>query len=224
MRERPFAAWLCLLSAAVFAAIMVLLAAGTTFAGESAPIRSARATVSLVSDTDAYAPGTPLRLALRFRLAAGWHIYWRNPGDAGAPPELKPTLPEGAQAGPIEWPAPTRIAEGPLMAYGYTGEVLLPFAVTPPRTGGTLAVRAHATWLVCSDICVPEGAIFVSICRPARRRSQPPRHCLPPPASARRARRPSPPGSPRMGGSTWTQRSFRRPMSRRPGSCPISPA
>ncbi len=160
MRDCPFAAWLRLPSAALSLLILVLLAGGPTFAAESAPVRSARATVSLVSDTDAYAPGTPLRLALRFQLAPGWHIYWRNPGDAGAPPELKPTLPEGAQAGQIEWPVPARIAEGPLMTYGYTGEVLLPFTLSPPPTGGTLAIRAHATWLVCADICVPEGGDF----------------------------------------------------------------
>ena len=164
MRDRPLAACLpplsAVLAAVLAAVVMVLLAAGPLFAGESAPIRSARATVSLVSDTDAYAPGTPFRLALRFRLAAGWHIYWRNPGDAGAPPELTPTLPEGAQAGPIEWPTPTRIAEGPLMTYGYTGDVVLPFAVTPPRAGGTLPIRVHATWLVCADICVPEAGDF----------------------------------------------------------------
>ncbi|MGH6975018.1 MAG: protein-disulfide reductase DsbD domain-containing protein, partial [Stellaceae bacterium] len=27
-------------------------------------------------------------LGLEFRMAPGWHIYWRSPGDAGYPPRL----------------------------------------------------------------------------------------------------------------------------------------
>src|SRR6185369_7282273 len=99
-------------------------------------------------------------LGLRLRLADGWHTYWRNPGDAGVAPELTLELPEGASAGPIAWPTPARVAEGSLMTYAYSGEVLLPVTVTPPPSGGVLTVKAHATWLVCRDICVPEEANF----------------------------------------------------------------
>ena len=79
---------------------------------ESAPATSPRATASLVSDVDTVAPGQPFRVGLRLRLAPGWHTYWQNPGDAGVPPELDLTLPPGATAGPIAWPAPQRVAEG----------------------------------------------------------------------------------------------------------------
>ena len=127
-------------------------------AGESAPVRSSRATVTLVSDTDAVRAGQPLRLGLRLRLAPGWHTYWRNPGDAGVPAELELTLPPGAAAGDLQWPTPVRLPEGPLMTYGYTGEVLLPVAVTPGPD--PLRVEASATWLVCEKICVPEEGRF----------------------------------------------------------------
>src|SRR5208283_6238958 len=83
------------------------------------------------SDTDAVSPGTPFQIGLRFRLAPGWHTYWRNPGDAGVAPELDLALPKGVVAGPLAWPAPQRVTEGPLMTYAYTGEVLLPLTVTP---------------------------------------------------------------------------------------------
>lgn len=132
-------------------------------AGESAPVRSSRATVTLVSDTDAVRAGQPLRLGLRMRLASGWHTYWRNPGDAGVPPELTLTLPAGATAGDLQWPTPVRLAEGPLMTYGYTGEVLLPITVTPGAVtpgAGPLHVEASATWLVCEQLCVPEEGRF----------------------------------------------------------------
>jgi thiol:disulfide interchange protein/DsbC/DsbD-like thiol-disulfide interchange protein len=142
--------------------ILWLLLAGWSFGAaalESNQVTSTRATASLVSDTDTVAPGKPFHIGLRLRLAPGWHTYWQNPGDAGVPPALDLTLPDGANAGPIAWPVPQRIAEGSLMTYAYTGDLLLPVTVTPTGTGGTL-VKAHAEWLVCRDICVPEEASF----------------------------------------------------------------
>jgi thiol:disulfide interchange protein len=132
-----------------------------TCAAESAPVVAGHTTASLVTDADAWAPGKPFRLALRLRIAPGWHTYWKNPGAAGVPPQLDLTLPAGAHASAIEWPAPQRLPEGPLMAYGYTGDLLLPLTVTPPESGSTgspLAIHATAQWLVCAQICVPEQA------------------------------------------------------------------
>ena len=111
-------------------------------------------TATLVSDTDAVAAGTPMHLALRLQMAPGWHTYWKNPGDAGFATELTLDVP----AGPIVWPAPQRLPEGPLMTYGYTGAVILPVSVTPGADG--LHVKATATWLVCQKICVPEEGKF----------------------------------------------------------------
>ncbi|WP_439597953.1 protein-disulfide reductase DsbD family protein [Falsiroseomonas sp.] len=130
---------------------------------ESAAIRSPRATATLLADSAAVAPGQVLQLGLRLRLAPGWHSYWRNAGDAGAAPELTLDLPEGASAGPIAWPAPERIPYGPLVNYGYTGEVLLPVPVTLPASlapGEVLTLRAEANWLVCADVCIPEEGTF----------------------------------------------------------------
>ena len=133
--------------------MLLVMAAVPAQAMESAPVSSKRAVATLVSETDAMRPGTPLRVALRLRMADGWHTYWKNPGDAGVPPDL--TI-EGASASPIDWPTPRRVAEGPLMTYAYVGEVLLP--VTVKLAAG--AIKAHADWLVCKDICVPEEGDF----------------------------------------------------------------
>ncbi len=122
---------------------------------ESTVVRSERLTATLVSDTDAVQAGQPMRLGLRLRMAPGWHTYWQNPGDAGVPAELAII---GAEAGPITWPTPVRLPDGPVMTYGYTGEVLLPVTVTPGA--GPLQVEAMASWLVCERICVPEEGRF----------------------------------------------------------------
>jgi DsbC/DsbD-like thiol-disulfide interchange protein/cytochrome c biogenesis protein CcdA len=127
---------------------------------ESRSVASQRATVSLLSDTDAVTPGQPFHIGLHIRLAPGWHTYWKNPGDAGAPPDIALTLSPGSQAGPISWPVPQRVTEGQLMTYAYTGDLLLPISITPAATHGSTTVKAHAQWLVCREICVPEEADF----------------------------------------------------------------
>jgi DsbC/DsbD-like thiol-disulfide interchange protein/cytochrome c biogenesis protein CcdA len=148
---------------ALRALLLLLLLACRAFpaaALESAPAVSPRATATLVSEVDSVAAGRPFRIGLRLQLAPGWHTYWQNPGDAGVPPDLDLDLASGATAGPIDWPVPERVAEGALMTYAYTGEVLLPVTITPsPAIGGT-TVKAHANWLVCRDICVPEEGDF----------------------------------------------------------------
>jgi len=130
---------------------------------ESVAQESPRARVTLVADRQAVAPGEAFQLALRLRLAPRWHSYWRHAGDAGAPTEIALTLPEGSRAGPIAWPMPQAIPFGPLMSFGYYGEVLLPMRITPPaglRAGDVFTISAQATWLVCDDVCIPEEGSF----------------------------------------------------------------
>jgi thiol:disulfide interchange protein len=127
-------------------------------AAESTAVASPRATATMVTDTDTVAPGRPIRVALRLRLAPGWHTYWHNPGDAGVAPDLSFTLPPGVTAGPIAWPAPRLEKEGPLATYAYTGEVLLP--VTLRGASGRTVIQLSADWLVCANICVPESGVF----------------------------------------------------------------
>lgn len=134
-----------------------------TLAAESAAMQSPRATVTLVSEADTVAPGATVRLGLRQRLADSWHTYWKNPGDAGAPTEIRLTLPAGATAGAIVWPGPSRIAASAGTSYGYVGEIVLPLAVTVPdaaRPGEGFAIEAEADWLVCAEACIPESGRF----------------------------------------------------------------
>ena len=75
----------------------------------------------LVAEDKAVAPGGTVTVALEEKIAPGWHTYWKNPGDAGAPTEIQWTLPPGWKAGAIQWPRPKRLPVGPLMDYGYEG-------------------------------------------------------------------------------------------------------
>ncbi|MBW6397990.1 thioredoxin family protein [Roseomonas sp. HJA6] len=145
----------------VLAAVLALAPAARAL--ESAPVTSPRATVTVLADHDAIAPGQTFRIALRQRLAPGWHTYWINPGDAGQPPEVALTMPEGATSAPMQFPAPQRIPFGPLVNFGYEGEAVFTIPVTAPaglKPGETFPIQADATWLVCERICIPEEGTF----------------------------------------------------------------
>jgi thiol:disulfide interchange protein DsbD len=102
----------------------------------------------------------PTDAGLYFKLEPGWHIYWKNPGDAGEPPHIQWTLPKGITAGPMQFPAPKRLPLGPLMDFGYENEVLLPFSFSADKTAKTGKVLLHAKvdWLVCRGSCIPGKA------------------------------------------------------------------
>jgi thiol:disulfide interchange protein len=115
----------------------------------------------LVADTNAITPGKTFTAGLLLHMAPGWHTYWRYPGDAGIPTEIKWHLPAGWKIGPIQWPIPLKLNEsGDILVYGYHDEVLLMQQITPPATfsGETVALKADARWLVCEKICIPGGA------------------------------------------------------------------
>jgi DsbC/DsbD-like thiol-disulfide interchange protein/cytochrome c biogenesis protein CcdA len=108
------------------------------------------------------APGKPLQLGLAITHQPKWHTYWKNPGDSGLPTSLTWQLPAGVAAGEIAWPTPQKLPVGPLMNYGYEGQLLLPVAVTVNNfDADTLEVKLRADWLVCKDVCIPEGGDFV---------------------------------------------------------------
>jgi len=109
---------------------------------------------------DGIRAGQRFWLGLRLQHEPHWHTYWRNPGDSGLATTLEWSLPSGLTAGDIDWPAPHRLPVGPLMNYGYDGVVVLPVSVQVPPTfhGSQLDVRLNAQWLVCKDVCIPDGA------------------------------------------------------------------
>jgi len=110
------------------------------------------------------------RAGLYFKLEPGWHVYWKNPGDAGEPPKIKWTTPQWAQPGPLQFPVPKRLPLGPLMDFGYEDEVVFPLdvQVKPGAAGAsfgaysshTADLTANVSWLVCRGSCIPEKAVL----------------------------------------------------------------
>ncbi len=114
-------------------------------------------------------PGTPLMIAVHFRMDPGWHIYWKNPGDTGLPTTVSWELPKGFTAGDLTWPVPRKFISQGVASYGYEGEVsLLARIVPPPDLGpGDVIIRAHATWLACRIECTP-GKADLSLSLPVK--------------------------------------------------------
>jgi thiol:disulfide interchange protein DsbD len=115
----------------------------------------------LLADVTAVVPGKPFTVGLLLHMVPNWHTYWKFPGDAGIPTEIKWKLPEGWKAGEIQWPIPLKLNEpGDIQIYGYHDEVLLLQEITPPASlkDSTVQLAAEATWLVCEKICIPGSA------------------------------------------------------------------
>ena len=177
------------LLARILLAASLLVAAVTTSAQT---VRADHAEAELVAATDAVVPGQPLSVGLVIRHDPHWHTYWRLPGDSGLPTTIKWQLPAGFAAGPIEWPVPKRLPLGPLMNFGYEGELLLPVQIAVPADvapGQTVQLTARADWLICKEVCIPGGA-DLQLALPVREAAAPSR--LAPLFASTRAQVPQP--------------------------------
>lgn len=113
--------------------------------------------VRSVADVEQLTPGGTFSLAFVFDIEPGWHIYWKNSGDSGAPTEIKVTGPVGYTFGPVQFPRPTVFEEPEGTVYGYADRTVLFVEVTVPpdvKAGPPAMLRAEIRWLVCKDICL----------------------------------------------------------------------
>ncbi|MEO3689873.1 protein-disulfide reductase DsbD family protein [Roseateles paludis] len=144
-----------------FLALCLAMLLGSLPALAAAPVEASTDHVQarLLSSRSSVAPGERFSVALEQRIKPHWHTYWLNPGDSGQATSLQWTLPAGAQAGEIEWPTPSVQPIGPLVNYGYEGQVGLAVQLSVPadaKPGSRFTATAAVRWLVCKDICIPE--------------------------------------------------------------------
>jgi thiol:disulfide interchange protein DsbD len=137
--------------------------------GLAEPIRVGHVQAELVTPSKSIQPGRPFMVGLHLIMDEHWHVYWRNPGDAGIPPSIDWQLPDGFKASNIQWPAPERFEVPPLTSYGYHHDIILPVLITPPdelKTNHAYTITAKADWLVCKVECIP-GSVELSLALPA---------------------------------------------------------
>ena len=133
-------------------AVGLVLLAGWVCAAEESHVRA-----RLVADQ--VGPGLSRTgvVGVHFVMETGWHIYWKNPGDAGLATAVDFAMPDGFEVGELRWPAPIAFTQpGDLVAYGYEGSVVLSAEVTTPVTwsGEPRTFTASVSWLACKEVCV----------------------------------------------------------------------
>lgn len=125
----------------------------------------------LLADVSTVQPGHPFTVGVLLKVHPGWHVYWINPGDSGAPTTVSLSLPPAFTAGPIQFPVPERLEQpGNEVAYGYLDEVFLTATVTPPQdlpATADVPIDATVSWLCCQDVCVPGRATSKLLLRAA---------------------------------------------------------
>ena len=118
---------------------------------------SARTEVRLLLVASEAGPGSTVLVGVLFTMPKGWHIYWRNGGDAGQPPEIKWRLPEGITVGPLQWPTPQKYPFAQRSAaYVYHQQVMLmtQLHLTKGISLGEKLISAQVSWLECNEGCV----------------------------------------------------------------------
>jgi thiol:disulfide interchange protein len=139
----------------------LLLVSPAAFSLSGNTVNTENVKARLVSEVSAVGPGQTFWVALELEIRDGWHTYWRNPGDSGEPTKLAWQLPTGFSAGDIVWTTPHRFEIAPLANYGYAKHAIHLVQLTAPKdlkAGSAVPLAAKASWLVCSDVCIPEDA------------------------------------------------------------------
>lgn len=105
-------------------------------------------------------PDGIVRGALQIEPNPGWITYWKEPGDAGIPPQLIVSENDGVRLDRLDYPVPKRIDNGTLRDIGYDHPVTLPFALRVENPAQPLTVGVSAFVGLCRNICIPFQADF----------------------------------------------------------------
>ncbi|WP_274425060.1 protein-disulfide reductase DsbD domain-containing protein [Chelativorans sp. YIM 93263] len=138
--------------------LFAFFAAGSAAASTSNWMENAGGAVRLVTSGLADESGR-LRGALEIRLEPGWKTYWRDPGDAGIPPQLTFSELSDITGAELRYPPPERVKDEFSTWAGYTKSIALPviFDATPGSSG---IVEGEVLLGICKTICIPFQASF----------------------------------------------------------------
>ncbi|MDC0456843.1 protein-disulfide reductase DsbD family protein [Alphaproteobacteria bacterium] len=99
-------------------------------------------------------------LGLKVTLSPKWKIYWRNPGDAGLPPEINIKSTNNIKSVDLFFPSPKRFNFYDIETFGYDEEVIFPLIITSLDNSNVISGILELNAQVCSDICVPVSHKF----------------------------------------------------------------
>ena len=98
--------------------------------------------------------------ALEIDLQPGWKTYWRDPGDAGVPPQIDISKSVNIASAEIRFPAPERFDDGYSKWAGYKHPVTFPVTFTAKAPGEPIKIAADIFLGICETICIPVQGSF----------------------------------------------------------------
>jgi suppressor for copper-sensitivity B len=140
-------------AALVAAAPSAVHAAASDWAGDQ------RAGVRIVTATDSV-HGDTLDAGVEFRYPAGWHGYWRTPGDTGIAPMFDWSASHNVASASVSWPAPSRLVIAGLQNSVYTGDFILPVTIRLNQPHEATHIALTIDYATCANVCVPEHAVL----------------------------------------------------------------
>ncbi len=112
----------------------------------------------IVAESSSIKPGKEFVLGVLFQVDPGWHIYYKDAGEAGMPTRVEWKLPSGFTAGPLLWEKPHKFIDSEITTYGYADKTIIAAKIKPPAnlaTGKPIKIEADLKWLTCKEICLP---------------------------------------------------------------------
>ncbi len=108
--------------------------------------------VDLVNLTPDIRPGQKALIAVRLVCDEHYHIYWKNPGDAGQSATIEWKDAAGTAPGALLYPGPKMLDQKGVYNFVHEFETLLLIELTIPATAaGELNLKAKVEWLECDD-------------------------------------------------------------------------
>ena len=148
---------------AALAAVTIVTAA-TAHAEDASPwSNDARSSIRLIAGSNV-SGDAPLRAGIEMKLTAGWHTYWRYPGDSGVPPRFDFSGSGNLKSAKVLYPAPQLHSDETGQTIGYENSVVFPVEVTPKDAGKPVDLKLKIDYAVCEKLCVPaEGSARLAL-------------------------------------------------------------
>lgn len=126
----------------------------------SLDLRASESTANLLLNYKSITGNETVLGGIHIKLPSGWHTYWINPGESGAPIKINFLFPKGFEPGEILYPTPVKHTVGGITSYVMEDETVLIFSI---KTSSKLPnreyeLKANVEWLECKEICRPASA------------------------------------------------------------------
>jgi len=140
--------------------LLLGLMLGTIPARAQTSAHTPHVTVTLIPEHLDLAPGSSTRLAIRFEIEPGWHLYFAYPGQSGVGTRLEWQLPRGVTVDSLEWPVPERQVTEGLITQVYQADFTLATTIHASATSGETHLAVKVSWGICRIQCVADDALL----------------------------------------------------------------